>query len=394
MPRNQARIASNRKEFMEQMQEQQQNRTAPKFTGASRYHLDPDIASKYAKFRPGNLSEKLREALGLTNEQLPQHVYKMRLFGYPPGWLTKAKQVESGVAIFDKDGRVSKQEENGMLSFDSTLTMGSGDKVEEGEYVQEKNEYDVSKIIEFPGFTIPTPEGFVDDHESFKMPPIQDHQLKKTLQQQSEEKAASRKRKRAEKAMDKEEEEAGGKKAKTEAIEGEGEDSPLVDGEKAEIKEEAADKSEDSEEATKSKEATEKDTDADSNATEPCEDVKMEDVTEEAGTDKPEADKPETDMDEKDDDAMQPPATPTASAPPSTPKASKPPPTPTSASTISLRKDYGTPILTRQKHALPDSSKFGMGVEDHIPFENLPDSVGTFNKMRNIIDVIRQKNKK
>lgn len=50
-------------------------------------------------------SEALRQALGLAHDQLPQHIYKMRLFGYPPGWLAEARMVQSGVTIFDKNGR-------------------------------------------------------------------------------------------------------------------------------------------------------------------------------------------------------------------------------------------------------------------------------------------------
>lgn len=41
--------------------------------------------------------------------------------------------------------------------------------------------YDIQKIIEYPGFTVPVPLGFVDDSVINGMPPIQQHQLKKTL---------------------------------------------------------------------------------------------------------------------------------------------------------------------------------------------------------------------
>ena len=62
----------------------------------------------------------------------------------------------------------------------------------------------------------------------------------------------------------------------------------------------------------------------------------------------------------------------------------------------SISKDYGTPILVREKsyQALPSPDKFGRGIEDHIPFENLPDSVGTFSKMKNLFSILRDKVKK
>lgn len=65
-------------------------------------------------------------------------------------------------------------------------------------------------------------------------------------------------------------------------------------------------------------------------------------------------------------------------------------------SSTSISKDYGTPILVRDKsfQALPSPEKFGQGIEDHIPFENLPDSVGTFDRMKNLFTIIRNKVKK
>lgn len=65
-------------------------------------------------------------------------------------------------------------------------------------------------------------------------------------------------------------------------------------------------------------------------------------------------------------------------------------------SSTSISKDYGTPILIRDKsfQALPSPEKFGQGIEDHIPFENLPDSVGTFDRMKNLFTIIRNKVKK
>jgi hypothetical protein len=59
---------------------------------------------------------------------------------------------------------------------------------------------------------------------------------------------------------------------------------------------------------------------------------------------------------------------------------------------VSVSKDYGTPILKRAGsiNELPMDSKFAQGIEDHIPFENLPDSTGRFNTIRKIVDKIRK----
>ncbi|GFO43104.1 Zinc finger cchc domain-containing protein 8 [Plakobranchus ocellatus] len=302
-PKNYAKIAASKKEFMDQ-----QGAQTPKFSGPSRYHLDPELASKFSRFKPGVLSESLREALGLSTDQLPTHIYKMRLYGYPPGWLAEAKQVQSGVTIFDKHGRVA-------LITGECLEDGELDEDEESEA---KQEYDVNKIIEYPGFTIPVPLGFHDEHAVFKMPPIQQHQLKKTLMSQSSDKSStSKKRKRGKDKGEKKDGEA--KKLKT------SEDHPATDeAEDGEI----ADPVEDGEsgESTKQQEVIS--------------------------------------------------------------------PLERSASTISMSKDFGTPIFTRDNSSLPDASKFGKDIEEHIPFENLPNATGTFEKMKDLLDLIKKRTKK
>ncbi|CAG5135778.1 unnamed protein product, partial [Candidula unifasciata] len=266
--------------------------------------------------------EALRQALGLTQDQLPQHIYKMRLYGYPPGWLAEARQIQSGVTIFDKNGRV---------------TLITGECLEDGELqedaaVETKTEYDVGKIIEYPGFTVPVPLGVIDEHNVYMMPPIQQHQLKKTLMTQTTDKSSSKKRKRG-KDRDAH---AEVKKAKTEETKSE-------DGE---IKEEGEE-----------------------NGME----VKNEDGSEET-------------TEGSNIEAEQ-------AAASSIKCLEAIPDLPLSSSTISLSRDYGTPVLTRENSGLPDATKFGQGIEEHIPFENLPNSTGTFEKMRNLIDTIRNKTK-
>ena len=61
--------------------------------------------------------------------------------------------------------------------------------------------------------------------------------------------------------------------------------------------------------------------------------------------------------------------------------------------TGSISQDFGTPIMNRSfvPEALPDSSNFGKDIEDHIPYENLPNATGAFQKMNGLIKRIRQK---
>lgn len=40
------------------------------------------------------------EALNLPKNGIPLHVYKMRKYGYPSGWLQEARDVFSGISIF------------------------------------------------------------------------------------------------------------------------------------------------------------------------------------------------------------------------------------------------------------------------------------------------------
>lgn len=62
--------------------------------------------------------------------------------------------------------------------------------------------------------------------------------------------------------------------------------------------------------------------------------------------------------------------------------------------TVSVSKDYGTPILRRSGSfdVLPSDSKFSQGIEDHIPFENLPDATGRFGAIRKVVEKIRKIN--
>lgn len=66
-----------------------------------RYHLEAE--QKYSHLVPGQLSDNLRQALGLRSRELPLFIYKMRLYGYPQGWLEEAKINHSGLSLFNSE---------------------------------------------------------------------------------------------------------------------------------------------------------------------------------------------------------------------------------------------------------------------------------------------------
>lgn len=60
---------------------------------------------------------------------------------------------------------------------------------------------------------------------------------------------------------------------------------------------------------------------------------------------------------------------------------------------MSISMSPGTPILEQGNpyQKLPDADKFAQGITEHLPFENLPDAVGTFEKMREVISDVQKK---
>lgn len=70
-----------------------------------RYHLEAE--QKFSHLVPGQLSDDLRQALGLRSRELPLFIYKMRLYGYPQGWLEEAKVNHSGLSLFHSEVRAT-----------------------------------------------------------------------------------------------------------------------------------------------------------------------------------------------------------------------------------------------------------------------------------------------
>ncbi|XP_024872088.1 zinc finger CCHC domain-containing protein 8 homolog isoform X1 [Temnothorax curvispinosus] len=144
LPKNQSNINKNRKEF------------AAKYSAGVRYHMSED--QRFSHMVPGQLSQKLRKALGLKDNQLPKHIYRMRLLGYPPGWLEEARLQHSGLSLFNSDG-IAESDIN----------------KEEGEIITNvnKDQYDVKRIYDFPGFNVPPPPGTADDSHMYWVPQMQ-----------------------------------------------------------------------------------------------------------------------------------------------------------------------------------------------------------------------------
>ncbi|XP_011502048.1 PREDICTED: zinc finger CCHC domain-containing protein 8 homolog isoform X2 [Ceratosolen solmsi marchali] len=129
-PRNYVAINKNRKSY-----------NAKRGPLNVRYHLDEN--QRFEHFIPGQISLNLRKALGVKENELPRHIYRMRTLGYPPGWLEEARLQHSGLALFNSEGCAEAESD------------------EEGEIIcpGDKDKYDIKKIIDFPGFNVIAPYG-------------------------------------------------------------------------------------------------------------------------------------------------------------------------------------------------------------------------------------------
>ena len=95
------------------------------------------------------ISDKLREALGLTKREVPTHIYRMRILGYPPGWIEDIKQHSSGLDLIDNPDSSSSEDEK-----------------------RESVKYDVERIISYPGFNVPLDPDFRDVRRALNLVPI------------------------------------------------------------------------------------------------------------------------------------------------------------------------------------------------------------------------------
>ncbi|XP_050966468.1 zinc finger CCHC domain-containing protein 8 isoform X2 [Labeo rohita] len=144
-PKDMARINEKRKEFSQNNNQSNQ-----------RYHAE-EVEERFAKYKPGIMSQELLDALGITTNTLPPFIYRMRELGYPPGWLKEAEMENSGLMLYD----------------------GSNDGDENNH--SQKISYDVSKLVDFPGFNCSAPPSVRDDFRSFGSIPMQPQHWKQNF---------------------------------------------------------------------------------------------------------------------------------------------------------------------------------------------------------------------
>ncbi|XP_058512709.1 zinc finger CCHC domain-containing protein 8 [Ochotona princeps] len=153
MPRNAARISEKRKEYLDACGE------ASSQSFQQRYHAE-EVEERFGRFKPGVISEELQDALGVTDRSLPPFIYRMRQLGYPPGWLKEAELEHSGLALYDGNDGAEGETEAGDVQQSKSVT------------------YDLSKLVNYPGFNISTPRGIPDEWRMFGSIPMQASQQK------------------------------------------------------------------------------------------------------------------------------------------------------------------------------------------------------------------------
>ncbi|RMC05784.1 hypothetical protein DUI87_17327 [Hirundo rustica rustica] len=153
-PRNAARINEKRKEFLEACGDSSNQNFQ------QRYHAE-EVEERFGKFKPGVISGVLQDALGVTDKSLPPFIYRMRQLGYPPGWLKEAEMEHSGLALYDGKGEAEAEDE--------------------GSPKPKRITYDVSKLVNYPGFNISTPSGIPDEWQMFGSIPMQPSQQKEVF---------------------------------------------------------------------------------------------------------------------------------------------------------------------------------------------------------------------
>lgn len=284
------------------------------------------------RFRPGKLSRELRNALDVEHSELPFFTYRMRILGYPPGWLQDAEIEESGLEIYGLDDK----------------------NAEDGEV--EEVQYDPTRLISFPGFNDPVPPGVNDRWEEYEMPPMLAYQQRTEAEKYMEAQAANRLAQR--------------KKLPTAAVQPSHPSAVQVVDMNIED-----DEIEEGQVCFESSTHNSEKADTGSAGTTPvtcCVSDTLSTPSDTPGT--PGALKqPMADTVENGDSAN------TEEPASQSPKVSP------------HKVTLGTPMLLgfSEYTSLPPRENFAKGVSEFIPFENLPGATGRYNKMRQVIDKVR-----
>ncbi|XP_059613632.1 zinc finger CCHC domain-containing protein 8 homolog [Phlebotomus argentipes] len=286
-----------------------------------------DIEQRFAHIKAGCVSGSLKKALGVPSNCLPAFIYRMRRLGYPPGWLEEAKISHSGLSLFDSEGRSVRSS-----------------NLEDGQICEVQEEYNPEKIIEFPGFNIDPPRGCLDESQFHGVSPMMEHHRKEVMF----------------KMFGLQESQPGYKRQRL----GELEASPPNGGmEDMEIVDECPISPAQPESNESSKETSSKET---------------------AKRDSPSLDELQA-AQERLLDALN------SSSSDASASASQKPMTPDNrGKSVSIMP--GTPILTPFSafSRLPDGDNWARGVSGVIDFENLPDSTGKYEKMKDVLGKVRE----
>ncbi|KAF3695760.1 Zinc finger CCHC domain-containing protein 8 TRAMP-like complex RNA-binding factor ZCCHC8 [Channa argus] len=139
-PKDTAAINERRKEFNQNNHQTLQSN--------QRYHAD-ELEER----------EELLTALGIDGNTLPPLIYRMRQLGYPPGWLKEAEMENSGLTLYD-----------------GNATSNDGNTTENSNL--QNISYDVSKLVDFPGFNVLAPHKMKDEFMQYGSIPMQSNHMK------------------------------------------------------------------------------------------------------------------------------------------------------------------------------------------------------------------------
>ncbi|KAK3927489.1 Zinc finger CCHC domain-containing protein 8-like protein, partial [Frankliniella fusca] len=337
---------------------------------ASRYHLDEE--QKFPHIVAGRISKKLQRALGLQRNQLPRHIYRMRMLGYPPGWVEEAKVTHSGLTLFDSQG-----EEVAESGFEQGEIPAQG----------AKDKFDFKKIVEYPGFNCPCGPDIIDETERLNSKPIAERDSIKFMKNMWQGKAVTAYKRRKMNTSDSSstpgKHDKRGSLLLLDDMELDSEDGASSDDE-GEVKGNGAECS--------STSAQGDEMEVPSPST-PLKAVKRNRPHSPESLDSKRLKVDETaehNSDEDNENSSQnlsstyedpTPATPVVEQNTSSTSA---PSTPIVGSVTSV--SLGTPVLVRSEFtSLPSADKFAKNICDVINFENLPDSTGKYEKMSGLI---------
>ena len=138
-PKNQANINKNKSLFQSFMN-----------NGSQIYEID----EKYNKYKPGVISDQLREALGLKGHQIPFYIYQMRQYGYPPGHLEEAKvSFNNQLSFYHNVNEVNDDSSKKLLN-------------------DVEDKIDLDKLISYPGFNDAIKRPLIDEGHKYRAPPM------------------------------------------------------------------------------------------------------------------------------------------------------------------------------------------------------------------------------